>query len=90
MYEMFVRNEDECDGEIQKVTGKSVLEKAGGRERGTPGGIDSLLCIPLNERWSPEQEQPHNYEAQYILNMQGLLFKISSQCKISSRVLNQV
>ena len=36
MYEMFVRNEDECDGEIQKVTGKSVLEKAGGRERAYP------------------------------------------------------
>ena len=56
MYEMFVRNEDECDGEIQMITGKSVLEKAGGRERGTPGEIDSLLCIPLNEWWSPGQE----------------------------------
>ena len=36
MYEIFVRNEDECDGEIQTITGKSVLEKAGGRERGRP------------------------------------------------------
>lgn len=90
MYEIFVRNDDECDGEIQTITGKSVLEKAGGRERETPGEIDSLLCIPLNEWWSPGQEQPHNWEAQYVLNMQGLLFKISGQCKISSRVLNQV
>lgn len=42
MYEMFVRNEDECDGEIQKVTGKSVLEKAGERE-GRQEGL--ILCF---------------------------------------------
>ena len=85
---MFVRNENECDREIQKITGKSVLEKT--RGWCVAGEIDYLLCIPLNECWSPGQNQLHNCEAQYVLNMQGPLFKISSQCKISNRVLNQV